>query len=75
MGPGVVIDMAAARAKREAPPEPWLRKDQAATHLGVTPRTVTAWQQLGLPFRHVGGTNLYKRSELDAWVEREVSGR
>lgn len=51
--------------------EPWLSKRQAAKHLGVS----VSWVEKraadsSLPFRRVAGVNLYRASELDAWVER-----
>jgi hypothetical protein len=65
----------AARPRPATPPEPWLSKKQAAAHLAVTSRCLTNWQRpegdggLALPHRKLpGGTCLYRRSELDAFV-------
>lgn len=68
---GDVVDMSERRAARNGG-EPWLSKREAAAHLSVTTRCLTNWQRdRGLPFRQVGGVNLYRRSELDEWVERQ----
>lgn len=65
----VVVDLEARRAAKWGG-EPWMSKRQAAAYLGVTVRCMTNWQRdLGLPFRRVGGINLYRRSELDVWVD------
>lgn len=53
--------------------EPWLRQQDAATHLGVNVRTLRKWHASGLPVHRVQGVALYRRSELDAWVE--ITGR
>lgn len=47
----------------------YMTKHQAASYLCVTTRTVERWQHEGLPYHRVGGKNLYRRAELDEWVE------
>lgn len=68
-------DMEAAPPSRPGV-EPWLTKRQAATHLGRSTRWVELQAaEAGLPYAAVGGRNLYRASQLDAWVrERDRLG-
>lgn len=50
--------------------EPWMRQAEAAEYMGVSVRTLRRWHGRGLPVHGVGGTPLYRPSELDEWVER-----
>jgi hypothetical protein len=55
--------------------ERWLSVDDVAVHLGVRRGTVYKWvERLGLPARKVGRLLKFKRSEIDAWVERRSAG-
>jgi excisionase family DNA binding protein len=57
---------------QRTPPEPYLSRREAAVYLGVSVRTLERWtSDLGMPARKVGGRWLYRRSELDAWVDGE----
>ena len=86
----VMADAAAAVAdalEQMAPPEeeapfipqrtaePWLKKRQAASHIGVSTRLVEMRQVSdGLPMHRVHGLCLYRASELDAWLaERDAA--
>jgi predicted DNA-binding transcriptional regulator AlpA len=66
---GEVVDLSAARAKRQ--PEPWISKREAAEHIGVVPRTVTTYMKAGLPFSKAfeRGPARFKRSEVDEWLK------
>ena len=70
---GEVVDLAAARAKRQ--PEPWISKREAAEHFSVTQRTIDRWRRLGLPAHKPYGTGLvyFRRSELDAWMAGQAA--
>jgi len=65
--------MGRAKAKRstknaEAPAP--IRGDQAlAVHYGVTPKTVYAWRQAGLPCEAEGRLFLYRLADTDPWVD------
>jgi len=51
--------------------ERWLSVDDVAAYLGIRRGTVYKWvERLGLPARKVGRLLKFKRSEIDAWVER-----
>lgn len=55
--------------------ERWLSVDDVAAHLGIRRGTVYKWvERLGLPARKVGRLLKFKRSEIDAWVERRAAG-
>ena len=55
--------------------ERWLSVDDVAAYLGVRRGTVYKWvERLGLPARKVGRLLKFKRSEVDAWVERRPAG-
>lgn len=52
----------------------WLSVDDVAAHLGVRRGTVYKWvERLGLPARKVGRLLKFKRSEIDAWVDRRAA--
>lgn len=54
-----------------AGPERWISKRQAAEHLGRSTRWLELCQRDDdLPYRKVKGVCMYRRSELDAWIER-----
>ncbi|HSA96886.1 MAG TPA: nucleotidyltransferase domain-containing protein [Acidobacteriota bacterium] len=55
--------------------ERWLSVDDVAIHLGIRRGTVYKWvERLGLPARKVGRLLRFKRSEIDAWVEKRSAG-
>lgn len=55
--------------------ERWLSVDDVAAYLGIRRGTVYKWaERLGLPARKVGRLLKFKRSEIDAWVERRSVG-
>jgi hypothetical protein len=63
-------------AMREEPPsgrsEPWLTKQEVAAEYRISTRTV---ERLGFPFTRVGGQNRYRRSEVEAAIERGLTRR
>lgn len=54
--------------------EPWVDADQAAEHLACNRRRiydlVAQRATNGIPVRKEGGRLLFRRSELDRWIER-----
>jgi excisionase family DNA binding protein len=53
----------------------WMSVEDVAAYLGVRRGTVYKWvERLGLPARKVGRLLRFKRSEIDAWVERRAAG-
>lgn len=50
-----------------------LNKNQAATYLGVTPRTLDRWYTLseGPPRLKIGARVYYFRESLDAWIKAQ----
>jgi hypothetical protein len=55
--------------------ERWLSVDDVAAYLGIRRGTVYKWaERLGLPARKVGRLLKFKRSEIDAWVDRRAAG-
>jgi excisionase family DNA binding protein len=53
----------------------WLSVDDVAAYLGIRRGTVYKWvERFGLPARKVGRLLKFKRSEIDAWVERRSAG-
>lgn len=51
--------------------ERWLSVSEVADHLGIRRGTAYKWvERLGLPARKIGRLLKFKRSEVDAWVER-----
>jgi excisionase family DNA binding protein len=52
-------------------PEPWVGVAQAAEHLGCKPQRIyNLVADRAIPFRKDGSRLLFRRSELDAWLER-----
>ena len=50
-------------------PEPWVKVEEVANHLGVAKDTVYRWvQSRGLPAHRVGRLWKFKVSDVDAWV-------
>lgn len=52
----------------------WLTRDEAAEYLRVSPVTLRNWAYTGrhnLPYYRHGQRVLYKRSELDEWLESQ----
>lgn len=49
----------------------FLTRDQLASELHVTPRTVIRWQNQpdGIPYIEMGGRILYRRQSILAWIE------
>lgn len=53
-----------------------LTEAEAAEVLGIRPQTLTAWRTLGrynLPFAKIGRTVRYRRSDLEAFIERRTA--
>jgi excisionase family DNA binding protein len=63
-------------ARRFGPEIEWLTLGQAAKYLGVAQSTIRKWSDLGrLPaFYTPGGHRRYRRSDLDAFLERSGPG-
>ena len=64
--------------RRPAGPETeWLTLGQAAKYLGVAQSTIRKWSDLGrVPaFYTPGGHRRYRRSDLDAFLERSGPGK
>ena len=60
-----------------APHSELLTREQAAAYLGVSPRTLAVWKctgRYGLPVCKVGRLVKYRRSDLDAFIQRNVIG-
>lgn len=54
----------------------WLSSAEAARYLGVTTRTIQNWVAKGtIPVSHPGRKLRFKRSELDAFLERNTLNR
>ncbi len=54
-----------------------LSRDEAAEYLGVRPQTLAIWKLTGrynLPVIKVGRFCKYRKSDLDAWLERRTVG-
>lgn len=81
----LIAEKLAARAAAPAPdaqsggPEPWIGVDEAAEHLGCKPQRIYDLvndprrgngAEHPIPFRREGRRLLFRRSELDAWLER-----
>lgn len=54
----------------------FLTQDQAAAELKVCERTLDRWRKLdeGPPITKLGRRNLYRRSSLQAWLQRRERG-
>lgn len=58
-------------AARDPGPEPWVGVNEAAEHLGCKRQRVYDLVSQGrIPHRKEGGRLVFKRSELDAWLEK-----
>lgn len=54
-----------------------LTREQAAEYLGIAPQTLAVWAVNGrydLPFIKVGRCARYRRSDLDAFLDRRTVG-
>lgn len=52
-----------------------LNQRQAAQYLGTTVGTLNSWRHCGkntLPFIRWGNRIRYRKSDLDAWIERQM---
>lgn len=52
--------------------DPLLCRKRAAAYLGVTPKTLAQWASTGrynLPYFKIGSRAMYRRSDLDAFIE------
>ena len=74
---GELVEVIAARAAaivrndQEAEAEPWLGVQEAASHLACpTSRIYALVSARRIPHHRDGSRLLFRRSELDAWVER-----
>jgi len=57
--------------------EPWLRYAQAADVLGVSRGTLEVWlstKRYNVPYYKIGRNVLFKRSELERWVQARARG-
>jgi len=57
--------------------EALLDETQAAQYLNVEARTLAVWRSTGrydLPFVKIGRCVRYKKSDLDAWIEKRTRG-
>lgn len=59
--------------------DPLLTSSEASIYIGVTANTLSVWRCVGrynIPFVKVGRLVRYRKSELDAFIERRtVSGK
>ena len=56
-------------------PEDRLPRTEAAAYIGVVPGTLEVWASTGrydLPFIKIGRRVFYRRSDLDAFIERRT---
>jgi excisionase family DNA binding protein len=74
---GELVELIAARAAaivrddQEVQPEPWLGVQEAASHLACpTSRIYALVSARRIPHHRDGSRLLFRRSEVDAWVER-----
>ena len=66
-------ELVAARADE---PEPWFGVEQAAEHLACKPHRIYGLVHRGeVPYRKDGARLLFRRSELDAWLDGHVPAR
>lgn len=49
----------------------YLSREELATELRVSPRTIIRWQNMpgGLPYVELGGRILYRRASVRQWIE------
>jgi excisionase family DNA binding protein len=74
--PEELVELVAERAamlladSRPAGPEPWLGVEEAASYLACsTSRIYTLVSARRIPYHKDGSRLLFRRSQLDAWVE------
>lgn len=56
---------------------PLIDRKEAANYLGIKPQTIAAWACHGrypLPYVKIGRRAMYRQSDLDAFIERNVVG-
>lgn len=56
--------------------EEMLTVEQVSTYLKISPTTLAYWRtrRIGIPFVKVGSAVRYRRSDLEAWLEKNTSG-
>ena len=53
-------------------PEPWITMSEVAAYLSVTPETIRTWiKKKKLPAIKPGKSWLFKKSEIDKWLDGE----
>jgi len=74
---GELVDFVARRRTPPiVPPESWLSMDELTAYLGVKRDTVYKWiRRKEMPAHKVGWLWKFRRSEIDAWLERAQPGR
>lgn len=78
MLPAEILDVIVQRVKAEvttavSAPEPWVNVAEAAEHLSCKPQRIydlVSNKDSGIPHRKEGSRLLFKRSRLDAWMDR-----
>jgi excisionase family DNA binding protein len=70
----VALEIADRLAEDRELPEPWIGTAEAAKHLACTSHRVydltSQVGESGIPFVREGNRLLFRRSQLDAWLER-----
>jgi hypothetical protein len=64
-----VYNFNAAKRERDYAGQPWLRKEVAAEHFGVSTRTLYRWVRQGTPVRLLpGGTMRFQIGPIEDWL-------
>lgn len=65
-----IIDFGAAKRRREASSEPWVKKEKVAAHFDVSTRTVYRWVEAGCPIKTLrGGTLRFQIGAISDWLD------
>jgi len=73
-----VAPSASTRSQRVSPSpsnhtsSPWLRETEAAAYARVSTRTIRRWIANGLPHYARGGIILFRRGDLDRFIENAL---
>jgi excisionase family DNA binding protein len=54
--------------------EPWMTKQQLASHLSMSERWIEMRVREGMPMTHFGNRARFRASEVENWISKQAKG-